>query len=262
MARRGAGWKACTNEPLAAEADEQRKRDRSGRRRVCGTAARRGGWRAAAHSRTDPEPALPAPAPPAAAAIVNTVRRRRRRRRLNAGACAEIALRCRSTPTSAMRAAAMAGARAAARFSTSATSAAKVRQLTHGHCRPPPRLPRCHLASQVAFVGLGNMGGPMARNLLQGGHELVVFDLAPAAVASLTSAGAKAASTVKDAARDADAVITMLPNSPHVRSVRGQPPLPRAGMQPHALLTLPPLLVRLRRRTRAPSSPSRGRARC
>jgi 3-hydroxyisobutyrate dehydrogenase len=72
---------------------------------------------------------------------------------------------------------------------------------------------------RIAFVGLGNMGAPMARNLLAAGHELVVVDLVPAAVDSLTAAGAHAADSAKSAAIAAELVITMLPASPQVRQV-------------------------------------------
>ena len=71
----------------------------------------------------------------------------------------------------------------------------------------------------IGFIGLGNMGGPMARNLVKAGHALKVFDLAPAAVAALVEAGATKAETASDAARDVDFVVTMLPAGEHVRSV-------------------------------------------
>src|SRR5580698_7970572 len=63
------------------------------------------------------------------------------------------------------------------------------------------------------------MGGPMARNLLKAGHALRVFDLKHSPVEALTAAGAEAASSPGKAAAAADLVITMLPSSPHVRSV-------------------------------------------
>ena len=72
--------------------------------------------------------------------------------------------------------------------------------------------------ASIGFVGLGNMGGPMARNLLKAGHSLTVFDLAPAAVAAVVAAGATAASSAAAAAAaGSDFVITMLPASKHVR---------------------------------------------
>lgn len=63
----------------------------------------------------------------------------------------------------------------------------------------------------VGFVGLGQMGGPMSRNLIKGGFTLRVFDLDPKAVAAVVKAGAMAAKSPKDAATGADVVITMLP---------------------------------------------------
>lgn len=71
----------------------------------------------------------------------------------------------------------------------------------------------------IGFIGLGNMGGPMARNLVKAGHALKVFDLSATAVSSLVSAGAAAVATASDAARDVDAVVTMLPAGEHVRGV-------------------------------------------
>jgi 3-hydroxyisobutyrate dehydrogenase len=71
----------------------------------------------------------------------------------------------------------------------------------------------------IGFVGLGNMGGPMAGNLIKAGHKLRVFDLSQPAVAKLAEAGAEAAASASDAAQGADAVITMLPAGHHVRDV-------------------------------------------
>lgn len=71
----------------------------------------------------------------------------------------------------------------------------------------------------IAFIGLGNMGAPMAHNLLRAGRTLSVFDLSAAAVEQLRSAGARAATSVADAVREADVVITMLPADRHVREL-------------------------------------------
>ena len=73
--------------------------------------------------------------------------------------------------------------------------------------------------SNIGFIGLGNMGGPMARNLVKAGHALKVFDLVQASVDALVEAGATAAGSTAAAATDVDAVVTMLPAGPHVRSV-------------------------------------------
>jgi len=72
---------------------------------------------------------------------------------------------------------------------------------------------------QIAFIGLGNMGAPMARNLLKAGHALVVFDVVKEPVAKLTALGASAADSPAAAAQNGQLVITMLPSSPHVREV-------------------------------------------
>jgi 3-hydroxyisobutyrate dehydrogenase len=71
----------------------------------------------------------------------------------------------------------------------------------------------------IAFVGLGHMGGPMARRLLKAGHSLMVFDVDQRRIDSLSGAGALAATSAKQAAAWADLVLTMLPSSPHVSAV-------------------------------------------
>ncbi|MGA2190793.1 MAG: 3-hydroxyisobutyrate dehydrogenase [Steroidobacteraceae bacterium] len=71
----------------------------------------------------------------------------------------------------------------------------------------------------IAFIGLGNMGAPMARNLLKAGHSLVVYDVVQRNVDALAAQGAVAASSVRHAVGAGELVITMLPSSPHVRSV-------------------------------------------
>ena len=71
---------------------------------------------------------------------------------------------------------------------------------------------------KIGFIGLGIMGRPMAKNLLKAGHELVVFDFNKEAVADLVSNGAASAETGKELASQCDIVITMVPNSPHVRA--------------------------------------------
>lgn len=73
--------------------------------------------------------------------------------------------------------------------------------------------------STIAFLGLGQMGSPMASNLLQKGHALRVFDLNPQAISELVSKGAVAAETPAKAALDAEFIITMLPNGDIVREV-------------------------------------------
>ena len=71
---------------------------------------------------------------------------------------------------------------------------------------------------KIGFVGLGIMGKPMAKNLLKAGYELTVFDINQDAVNEVVAAGGVAAKTAKDVAAVSEAVITMLPNSPHVKA--------------------------------------------
>ncbi|MCF6196519.1 MAG: 3-hydroxyisobutyrate dehydrogenase [Emcibacter sp.] len=73
--------------------------------------------------------------------------------------------------------------------------------------------------AKVGFIGLGNMGGGMARNILKAGHMLKVFDLNEQVVSDICAEGAMRAATANDAASDVDAVITMLPAGKHVKAV-------------------------------------------
>ncbi|RZZ86032.1 3-hydroxyisobutyrate dehydrogenase [Pseudoxanthomonas winnipegensis] len=73
--------------------------------------------------------------------------------------------------------------------------------------------------SHIAFIGLGNMGGPMAANLVKAGHTLSVFDLAPAALEAAKAAGAHAAASALDTLDGAEVVISMLPASRHVEGL-------------------------------------------
>jgi 2-hydroxy-3-oxopropionate reductase len=72
---------------------------------------------------------------------------------------------------------------------------------------------------KIGFIGLGIMGKPMARNLLKAGHEVVCYDVVAANVADVVAAGAVAGKSSADVASQVPVVITMLPNSPHVKSV-------------------------------------------
>ena len=71
---------------------------------------------------------------------------------------------------------------------------------------------------KIAFIGLGIMGKPMAKNLLAAGKSLVVYDIVPGAMEELAAMGAEKGSSPRDAAERCDLVITMLPNSPYVRA--------------------------------------------
>lgn len=70
---------------------------------------------------------------------------------------------------------------------------------------------------RIGFIGVGNMGGPMARNLAQGNHAVCAYDLDAERLAAAGAAGAVVADSALDAATGADVVITMLPASEHVR---------------------------------------------
>jgi len=75
---------------------------------------------------------------------------------------------------------------------------------------------------KIGFIGLGIMGRPMAKNLLKAGHELVVFDRSSEPVEDVVKFGngkAVKADKIQDVAKGVDLVLTMLPNSPHVKSV-------------------------------------------
>ncbi|KQQ35316.1 3-hydroxyisobutyrate dehydrogenase [Rhizobium sp. Leaf306] len=73
--------------------------------------------------------------------------------------------------------------------------------------------------SKVAFVGLGNMGGPMAANLVKAGHDVWGFDLSEASRNAASAHGVNAASTLPQAVLNADCIITMLPKGQHVLAV-------------------------------------------
>lgn len=70
---------------------------------------------------------------------------------------------------------------------------------------------------QIGFIGLGIMGKPMAKNLLKAGYPLKVYDIIASAVDELVEAGAERGRNNADVARGSDVIITMLPNSPHVK---------------------------------------------
>ncbi len=71
--------------------------------------------------------------------------------------------------------------------------------------------------ARVGFIGLGNMGGHMARNLLKAGHEVIGFDLSASALEAFVAAGGKPARSGVEAAQGAEFLVTMLPAGQHVR---------------------------------------------
>ena len=72
--------------------------------------------------------------------------------------------------------------------------------------------------AKIGFIGLGIMGKPMVKNLLKAGHEVVVYDVVPAGVQEAVAAGAKAVASSKAVAEQCAFIITMVPNSPHVKA--------------------------------------------
>ena len=72
---------------------------------------------------------------------------------------------------------------------------------------------------KIGFIGLGIMGKPMSKNLIKAGYDLVVYDLNQDAVKEVVEFGAKAGTSSKDVAEKSELIITMLPNSPHVKTV-------------------------------------------
>jgi 2-hydroxy-3-oxopropionate reductase len=73
--------------------------------------------------------------------------------------------------------------------------------------------------STIAFIGLGIMGAPMAGHLIDAGHDVVGYNRSRPAVDALVERGGRAADSVADAVRDAEVVITMVPDSPDVEQV-------------------------------------------
>jgi 3-hydroxyisobutyrate dehydrogenase len=73
--------------------------------------------------------------------------------------------------------------------------------------------------TKIAFIGLGNMGGPMAANLVKAGHQVSGFDLSETSVRAAAEAGIDPATTLAAAVHDKTCVITMLPKGEHVVSV-------------------------------------------
>src|SRR5450759_806369 len=73
--------------------------------------------------------------------------------------------------------------------------------------------------ARIAFIGLGNMGLPMAQNLIKAGHQVEGVDVNPDDIEKLKSAGGGSVETAKVAAARADVVITMLPSGKEVREV-------------------------------------------
>ena len=92
------------------------------------------------------------------------------------------------------------------------------------------------MAKRIGFVGLGVMGRPMALNLVKAGHQLTVFDLEPRAVEALVQAGARAAANAREAARNQEVVVSMLPASRHVEAAYLGPDGVIEGLAPNTVV--------------------------
>ncbi|KAK0072354.1 hypothetical protein PV326_000153 [Microctonus aethiopoides] len=90
--------------------------------------------------------------------------------------------------------------------------------------------------SNVGFVGLGNMGNSMAKNLLKKGHKLTVYDTNKSVVMNLIEAGARGASSAEELSKESNIVITMLPTNDHVwDSYTGEKGLLRYSLLKHII---------------------------
>ena len=101
---------------------------------------------------------------------------------------------------------------------------------------------------RIGFIGLGHMGLPMCANLLANGHAVKAYDMVPGLVEKAVAMGAAKATSVADCVAGAEAVVTMLPSSPHVRAVYGSESGVIAQAKPGTLLvdssTIDPLTAR------------------
>src|ERR1044071_6738359 len=88
----------------------------------------------------------------------------------------------------------------------------------------------------IGFIGLGNMGAPMAANLLKAGHQVIGYDLVASARAALEERGGRAGASAAEAAAAGEIVITMLPAGPQLREVYLGPDGIIARAKPDALL--------------------------
>ena len=89
---------------------------------------------------------------------------------------------------------------------------------------------------KIGFIGLGIMGKPMAKNLLKAGYELNICDINKDAVADVAAAGGRAYDTPRETAAESDIILTMLPNSPHVKTVIEGKDGVLEGMKPGTIL--------------------------
>jgi 3-hydroxyisobutyrate dehydrogenase len=101
---------------------------------------------------------------------------------------------------------------------------------------------------KLGFIGLGNMGKPMALNLTKAGYSLTVYDIRPKPVKELTDAGAKSAGSPREVAEQSEIVITMVTSSPHVEQLMFGPDGVLAGMKQGSIIidmsTIDPVVTR------------------
>ena len=101
---------------------------------------------------------------------------------------------------------------------------------------------------KLGFIGLGNMGKPMAANLMKSGYSLTIYDLKPEPVQELVAAGAAAAGSPREVAEKSEVVITMLTSSPHVEQVMFGPDGVLEGLKKGATIidmsTIDPIVTR------------------
>jgi 2-hydroxy-3-oxopropionate reductase len=88
----------------------------------------------------------------------------------------------------------------------------------------------------IGFVGLGIMGKPMAQNLIKAGYPLIVYDIIQDKVDQVVVAGAKAATSCKDVARQSDVIVVMVPDSPQVEEVMLGPNSVLDGLKPNSIV--------------------------
>ncbi len=92
------------------------------------------------------------------------------------------------------------------------------------------------MGKTIAFIGLGIMGTPMSGHLLKAGHEVIGFDLVESAMEDVVAMGGRRAASSKEASAEADIVISMVPDSPHVEAVYLSDDGVLAGAKPGTLL--------------------------
>ncbi|HEX3245212.1 MAG TPA: NAD(P)-binding domain-containing protein, partial [Chloroflexota bacterium] len=104
------------------------------------------------------------------------------------------------------------------------------------------------MADHIAFVGVGTMGGPMARNLVRKGFRVTAFDLNEGALDTAVEYGAEKAASAAEAASEAEIAITMLPNTPHEEAAVLSAEGVFAGLQPGKIFiemsTIDPVMTR------------------